>query len=141
MSLHTNIRLLNPDFQKIVEVFLKALDDAGIEYIVNETLRDKSVQDAYYAQGREPLVTVNRLRKMAGLWDIDEEENKRKITWTLQSKHLLGLAIDIAPEKDGNAWWSAPDAKWKEIADISTKCGLKAGYYWKSKDSPHHEAP
>jgi peptidoglycan L-alanyl-D-glutamate endopeptidase CwlK len=140
MPLHSDIGLLNPDFQVTVRAFLKALDDAGIQYVINETLRDKAVQEAYYAQGREPLVTTNRLRKSAGLWLLSDEENKDKVTWTLQSKHLLGLALDIAPKKAGKVWWTAPNSVWKQIADISTQCGLVAGYYFKSTDSPHHEA-
>lgn len=139
MALQKSIELLDPEFKKLVIVFLKALDDANIPYIINETKREKAVQSAYHAQGREPLVTVNRLRKMAGLWEISEEENKKKITWTLESKHLVGKAIDIVPKKDGKAWWTAPDEKWREIAEISTRCGLISGYYWRSKDSPHHE--
>lgn len=136
--LHTDIELLDPKFKEKVKIFLNKLDEAGIKYIINETLRDLAVQQAYYAQGREVLETVNRLRSAAKLWPITKSENK-KVTWTMKSKHLEGLAIDICPLKNGYAWWAAPDAEWKKIADISKECGLDAGYFWEQKDAPHHQ--
>lgn len=53
--------------------------------------RDWKVQRAYYSQGRESLVTVNYLRKIAGLPAINAVQNKHKITWTLKSKHIVNL--------------------------------------------------
>lgn len=139
--LHRDISLLQPQFKQQVVAMITRLDQLGIKYFIHETLRDIEVQKAYYAQGREPLVTVNRLRKIAGLWDINEEENKRKITWTMKSKHLEGLAIDIVPTLDGKLFWTAPDEKWREIAEVAKSFGIISGYYWRTKDSPHFESP
>ncbi len=138
-----SLNVLNPEFKKLVDLFLTKLDEAKIRYFINETLRTIEVQRAYYAQGRQPLIEVNALRKLAGLWQITDVENRRKITWTMKSKHLEGLAIDIVPlnPTTKRLWWEAPDYIWKEIADVSKDCGLEPGYYWDIKDSPHHQMP
>jgi hypothetical protein len=47
---------------------------------VNETYRPNDVQEAYYAQGRQPLAAVNKLRQAAGLYLLTAAENKKKIT-------------------------------------------------------------
>lgn len=139
MALITDINKLSPPFREKVVVFLSKLDDKKIQYRIHETLRTLDVQMAYYAQGRKPLISVNILRNKVGLYLLSEEENKKIITWTMNSKHLDGLAIDVVPTRNGRLWWNAPDEKWKEIAEISKECGLNAGYYWKQHDSPHHE--
>lgn len=135
-----DIKLLKPSFQEKVILFLAKLDEEKIPYLIKETLRKQEVQTAYYSQGREPLESVNAKRKLAGLYLLNENENKNKITWTLKSKHITGQAIDLTPEKDGNFWWDAPDEKWKELAEIAITCGIESGYYWKkTQDSPHYE--
>ena len=135
--LHRDIELLQPEFKDKVKVLLARLDQLGIKYYINETLRDLNVQIAYYSQGRNTLDKTNTLRKAAGLWPLTEKENKNKVTWTMKSKHIDGLAIDICPKKDDSPWWSAPDEKWKEIADVAKSLGFDPGYYWKQKDCPH----
>ena len=39
-------------------------------------------------------------------WPFDPPDDKR-VTWTLKSKHLDGLAIDAVVYKDGLPWWKA----------------------------------
>ena len=134
-----DLALLKEPFLSKVKDFLAELDRIGFEYLISETLRTKAVQEAYFAQGRKPLEEVNKLRVSAGLWEISEKENKTKITWTLKSKHLEGLAIDIVPSKDGKFWWNAPDEKWKQMRDISEQFDIESGYTWKNKDIPHFE--
>ena len=135
-----DINLLKPSFKEKVVLMLAKLDEEKIPYLIKETLRKQEVQNAYFAQGTEPLESVNAKRKLAGLYLLEESENNNKVTWTLVSKHITGQAIDITPEKDGDYWWNAPDEKWKEIAEIANSCGIESGYYWKkTKDSPHYE--
>lgn len=57
--------------------------------ILVEVFRPGNVQRAYYAQGREKLAIVNKLRQGAGLYPISETENRRKITYAApgQSRH------------------------------------------------------
>lgn len=146
----TKIELLEPSTREKVEKMLHFLDSEKISYKVIETLRTEAVQMAYYAQGRQPLYTVNALRKEAGLFVIDEATNKRIITWTLRSKHLEGKAIDIVPVKDGKIPWNILS---QEIADlyirigkIGESVGLAWGGRWTpidkfglGKDAPHFE--
>jgi len=77
-----------------VRNFTDHLDSNKIPYVILETRRTKEVQEAYYAQGREPLSRINALRSLAGLNPIGEAEGKRIITWTRKSKHIDGLAVD-----------------------------------------------
>jgi peptidoglycan L-alanyl-D-glutamate endopeptidase CwlK len=70
--------------------------ERGIEFIVTSTLRTEDGQIALFAQGRKPLNVVNELRKDAGLRQISEDENKRKVTYSLASTHLFGCAFDAA---------------------------------------------
>ena len=106
---------------------------------VNETIRDLAVQMAYFSRSRMSVEDVKKMFKAAGLWAITDAEAKTKCTETLESKHLLGKAADIAPSKDGKTpWWNAPDEVWARMAKIAEACGLESGYGWKAfKDSPH----
>lgn len=146
----TKIELLEPNTREKVEKMLHFMDNEKITYKVIETLRSPAVQQAYYAQGRMPLDTVNSLRKDAGLWAIDEATNKRMITWTMKSKHLEGKAIDIVPVIDGKIPWNILS---QDIADlyirigkIGEAVGLSWGGRWTpidkfgiGKDAPHFE--
>ena len=147
----TKIEALEPGTREKVEKMLHFLDAEKISYKIIETLRTTKVQQAYYAQGRQPLYTVNALRKEAGLWVIDEATNKRIITWTLKSKHLEGKAIDIVPIKDGKIPWNILDQEiadlYIKIGEIGESVGLEWGGRWKpidkfgvGKDAPHFES-
>lgn len=146
----TKIEALEPGTREKVEKMLHFLDAEKISYKIIETLRTNKVQQAYYAQGRNPLYTVNALRKEAGLWVIDEETNKRIITWTLKSKHLEGRAIDIVPIKDGKIPWNINTQEianlYLRIGAVGESVGLEWGGRWKpvdkfgvGKDAPHFE--
>jgi hypothetical protein len=88
------------DLKAPVRAKLKRLKELarerGLDFIVTSTLRTQAEQFAYFAQGRQPLEEVNRLRKEAGLAPINEKENSRTVTRTLDSAHLKGLAFDVA---------------------------------------------
>jgi len=60
----SNIELLRPKTKQLCKMLIEECKKQGIEIEVIETLRRIEVQNAYYAQGREPLEEVNRLRKM-----------------------------------------------------------------------------
>jgi hypothetical protein len=115
--------------------------------VVIETDRTQDIQNAYYAQGRESLDTVNALRAKAGLYLLKEGANTI-ITNARVSNHTGGRAVDIAPElpgKTGYPWWNAPQQVWEELGTIAEECGLDwcAGGYgqtWgKGWDNPHFE--
>jgi hypothetical protein len=85
--------------QPIFRDFLNLLDtELGDDrYVVFEGRRAVAVQEAYYAQGRESLEDVNKKRAAAGLYLLRSEKDNYPITWTLKSKHIDGLAMDVLP--------------------------------------------
>lgn len=128
------------------------LKSLGYGVIVLETKRDLAVQMAYAVKARmrglvgdphDDLGWVQAFFKAAEVgWIPSMADNGRPSTWTLESKHLLGKAIDIAPTKDGKtAFWNAPDEVWDRMAEIGESFGMAAGRRWKTKDSPHFEEP
>jgi hypothetical protein len=125
--------------------FLNRLDAALGEnrYIVFEGRRTVAVQQAYYAQGRELLEDVNRLRQQAGLRPIFENENRKAITWTLKSKHIEGLAMDVLPvDGRGNPTWDLPNYRieFETIRECGKQAGLICGADWRpNTDWPHYE--
>lgn len=116
---------LEPTFRNIIAQLIAAAEIAtGLDWVVTSCRRTMAAQQEIYDQGRKtpgPIVT----KAPPGY-----------------SAHNYGLAADLAPMKDGKIWWKAPDAIWKQMADIAVKFGLTAGYYFKNfKDMPHVESP
>ena len=108
---------------------------------INESLRELSVQMAYYVCGRMRYEDVRRFYAAAGLYDIGRDEAASIKTHTLQSNHMSGKACDFVPCKDGKIWWGAPEPVWERMGEIGEANGLKWGGRWKDfKDSPHFEA-
>lgn len=139
--LHRDIESLLPEMQPKVNEFLKLLEANNIKYRIMETYREQSTQNAYYAQGRKPLEEVNKLREIASLKPINEEDNKNIITKVTYSKHTDRKAIDIAPvDEAGNPNWNADEWIWNRMASLGEDVGLTAGYRWADfKDPPHFE--
>ncbi len=134
-------------------------ESKGVHFALTCTSRLAIEQRALFAQGREKLEMVNHLREDAGLYAITEEANKRPVTWTLDSKHIindkrrLSEAFDVVIlGKDDKASWDLkvdandddiPD--WLELAEIGRSVGLKCGADFMGKDGkpkpdyPHFE--
>jgi hypothetical protein len=113
-------------------------------YIIFEGLRTYAKQEAYYAQGRETLLQVNEKRKAAGLYLLTYEKQNYKITWTLKSKHLDGLAMDILPvDGKGNPTWDLAHYRkqFEIIRNAGRDAGLECGADWPDaqKDWPHYQ--
>lgn len=154
-----DICLLTPKMQKLYAAFLKAMDNANLRFRVTSVARDYTTQVALYAQGREPLYVTNSYRAHAGLSPISEEENSRKITWTLRSKHVirtddndqsndLSRAFDIVLYNGDRAHYDVKvDANHSSLPDydeagvIGEKVGLVWGGRFKNADRPHFEEP
>lgn len=130
--------------------------EANIQIIITCTARLVKEQLALYAQGRTPILLVNAMRQHAGLPHLPSIANK-KVTWTLNSKHLIDLedgslkndkarAFDIAIVKDNVAIWDTkvslndndiPD--YEEVATIGESIGLVAGARFSTPDYVHFE--
>ena len=109
------------------------------EIVVSETLRELPVQMAYFSRSRMSVDNVQAMYAAAGLYAIKPDEANRVATWTLESRHLKGEALDIVPYRNGKAWWNAPAVVWERMGEIGERHGLELGGRWKNKDCPHFE--
>ena len=144
---------------KLISEAKRILD---IDVFVIEVDRLYEIHVAYFAQGRDTLEAVNKLRKRAGLPLIDAATNKRKITWTMNSKHIINLennidsddlsrAVDFGIKDkmgkyDGNSKADTnkdnkPDYKQLGIIGKMIDPGMIWGGDWKNPDMPHWEEP
>ena len=124
------------------------------------TLATTAEQAALYAQGRLLTADVNRLRRIANLWDIGVAENAHTVTECdgvkRKSKHqgavidgvLLSLAIDVVPTQDPDgpgplkAVVTYADRHLFEVfGGLCARHGLVWGGSWKRPDMPHAELP
>lgn len=143
---------LIPELQALYYRFQQKMIEAGLTFSVTCTLRSQDEQIALYSQGRDSIETVHQRRKEASLPPITEEQNK-KVTWTLKSKHIEGKAFDIVLLKNNQPIWDIkvnvnkneiPD--YQEAGLIGESVGLKWGGRFKNKatnkptpDYPHFE--
>ncbi len=144
--LHTDIERLAPDMQPLVRQALAEMNaDARLHgmgitsVVISETLRELSVQMAYYSRGRMQIEDVKAMYRAAGLYKLSSVECSQQITWTLESRHLSGHAVDLVPTIKGEVWWRAPEEAWNIMGGIGEKHGLKWGGRWKKPDCPHFE--
>lgn len=90
-----NLEKADPFLRVFIPLLIKTVKERlGVDVFVVDVDRDYKVQAAYYAQGRETIHVVNNLRLVAGLPLITVAENKNKITWTLNSKHITNMDDD-----------------------------------------------
>jgi hypothetical protein len=152
MGVIKSLDALEPGFRVFVDAFLDELYDSGKLFRIEETLRTKEVQEAYWLQGRAPLEQVNAARAGAGLYLLTEKENLRLVTWTHDSVHFTGRAIDIVPlvKTLGGVvvpWDYVKYADvWKSVGQIGIRHGLEWGGTWVplnsggvGKDPPHYQ--
>jgi hypothetical protein len=129
---------------------VKAMEK-GIGIMLTCTARSALEQRALYAQGREAIEMVNHLRDNAGLPNIGDHEN-RKVTWTLDSKHIINdqrkkaEALDFAVVRGKQVVWDlkadvdadgVPD--YEVVAEIGESLGLRSGARFSTPDFPHLE--
>ncbi len=123
------------------EKFLQLRAEAGkqgLEFVATYTLRTEAEQLALFAQGRENIDEVNRLRKNAGLPSITAEQNRRIVTRLLTASHMFGCAFDIAVLKDGKIDWQ-DIAAYKRLGAVGESLGLRWGGRFKFRDWGHFE--
>ena len=130
---------LVPKLRGAILYSFHSLEAAGYFPYIIQGYRTQEQQNAYWAQGREDLQTVNNLRRIAGLDPINDAENAKHVTWVTHSKHMDGLAVDIANVKDGDVDWDNM-VFYRAAATEFAKYGLVWGGSWKDKqDNPHFE--
>lgn len=104
-----------------IELIARCVED-GIMICIVDTLRTQAEQAANVAAG---------------------------VSWTMNSRHLLGEAIDIAPYDQyqlhgpDKLKWDSNDPVWDKIGSIGESVGLKWGVWRKGVniDKGHFELP
>ena len=96
---------LSPEVQEKYAKWADLMKQAGIDYIVTCTRRTQAEQDALYEQGR---TTPGHI-----------------VTWTHNSKHLLGDAFDFVIMVFGKPDWNmAYKGQWDKAVEFGKECGL-----------------
>lgn len=149
--------MLVPQLREIYYKFYNKVQETGLNIALTCTARELKDQVALYAQGRQPLAEVNELRRIAKLPAITETENKRRVTWTLRSKHIINLddadptndlskAFDIVILKNGKAVWDVKadtngdnKADYIQLGAIGKSLGLVWGGDFSSPDYVHYQ--
>lgn len=118
-----------------------------------EGLRTMPVQMAYFSRllatqlkATESQLSfirqyVRAMYKAAGMYTPNDSECITPITWTLESKHLKGMAFDIAATKNGvTKWWPSNKDIHLAIGLLGESCGLTWGGRWaaQGKYDPWH---
>jgi hypothetical protein len=87
-------------FRVKIELLLARLTNRGFDPVIFEAKRSEARQRYLYSIGRT------------------RDKNKRPVTWTMHSRHLVGKAVDIISKKHG--WSSAAfyDAMEEEVRKI-----------------------
>lgn len=127
--------------------FLRECAKEGISVSITETSRELMTQLIYFLQGtladvaiKNPKIydELNVLRKKYKFWDLSKAEADKRVTWTLDSKHLTNKAFDAVPlDKNGKPWWNAPDEIWAKMATCGERARLYPGRNF--GDNPHFE--
>jgi len=115
-------------------VALIEIENQNIPYFISEARRSLLTQCLYFLQGL-PEINQSELEwacKEAGI----RPPGKLRITWTLKSNHIDGLAVDIVPLKDGKPDWNNQDMR---IVEIMRRNGFVWGGDWTTPDKPHFE--
>lgn len=154
-----DLDLLTPYMKRKLIELGNLADKAGIPFIVTRTGSTLLEQQTLYLQGRKSLEEVNHWRAICKWAPITENQN-RKVTWTLNSKHIINTedlnffndhsaAFDIALKlgKYGVHWNAKADVNdneipdYKELGRLGEKIGLVWGGRFSTQDRPHFQQP
>jgi peptidoglycan L-alanyl-D-glutamate endopeptidase CwlK len=97
---------LCPEMQSICREWMRQMDETGIDYIITCTRRTPADQETLYAQGR---TTPGHI-----------------VTWTLNSRHIPGEALDFCILVNGKIDWSMVHKDlWDHAVEIGKSLGLE----------------
>jgi D-alanyl-D-alanine carboxypeptidase-like protein len=109
---------LDPRFRPLAIELIARCAEAGVPLCIVETLRTPAQHAINLAHG---------------------------VSWTLHSKHLDGLAIDVCPYQQfdlhhgSKLQWDGSDPAWQTIGMIGERLGLTWGGRWTQRDLGHLE--
>jgi peptidoglycan L-alanyl-D-glutamate endopeptidase CwlK len=116
-----NLATVQPQLQKLGRELLRRLAAEGLTFKIIQGRRTQAEQDALWAKGRT--------------------KPGPKVTWTRNSRHLTGRAIDLALFSGKNVVWESKH--YTRAGEIGEELGLVWGGRWKGgkTDKPHFELP
>lgn len=82
---------LTPELKQLCVAHITECAKVNLKIVVTCTARYFKEQVALFAQNRQTLEEVNALRAIANMQAITLEENQHRVTWTLNSKHIINL--------------------------------------------------
>ena len=134
-----DIKKLSPLVRVQLNLALADLRKQGVNPLVVETLRTKERQYYLYGQGR-----TAKECKAKCVPDKYAKPSAKKVTWTLNSIHITGFAVDVVPQRKVNgkmtAIWNVKDKDTIKIIATMIRYGFEAGANWSSNpDSPHFQ--
>lgn len=135
-SPNRSLDALQPKMKTAVMQWLDLCHNAGIQVLITETKRSKARQLFLWAKGR--ILSKGVEIQYLGYDDpnINSSPKERQVTWTLQSKHIEGLAIDFGFMTNGVFNYNGD---WSKAWDLAEKAGLKSLFRSNGIDKPHLE--
>ena len=105
------------------------------------TLREKQSLFLVMVSKLTAFMTIIGKQGFVNEWYRTRERQAQLVaegkSWTFNSKHLDGLAVDIILLKDGKPCWDNED--YKPLGEFWEKLGGRWGGSWKQRDSVHFE--
>lgn len=133
-----DINALNPLIQVMLHAALTKIKNNKITPLVVETYRPLERQYYLYGQGRSISTCMGA--GVPGKYARKYARGGNKVTWTLNSIHILRCAVDLIPQRNGKAIWNSNDKQTQKIISIMESVGFEAGANWShSPDSPHFQ--
>lgn len=139
----TSLKRLATVKEPLQRVVKRAIEISEVDFGVGQALRTRDEQAQLYGQGR----TRAQMKSM-GLNPDYAKPSMQKVTWTMNSNHLSGEAVDLVPYVDGKVEWdnSGKLGIWPKIAKAmktaADEVGVKiswGGDWTKTVDRPHFE--
>lgn len=130
---------LDPEFREKVKLLINNLEKATeLKWCVVQGVRTIAYQNSLYNQPIDGIDNDNDKK-------IDEPDEKVTGARGGQSPHNYKLAVDLAPMKGTQVWWTAPEKYWVALCEMAEGMGLASGYRFNikglGKDRPHVEDP
>lgn len=131
---------VDPRMQAVVK---RAIQITPIDFTVTQGNRTRDEQARLYGKGRTAAQMSAK-----GLNPAYARPSERQVTWTMNSNHIGGRAVDLAPYANGGIEWDE-DGKlgyWPKIAAAMRQAArelgvpIKWGGDWEgTPDRPHFE--
>ena len=131
---------VHPDLQRVAK---RAIELSEVDFVVTQGNRTVDEQKRLYGKGR----TADQC-EAKGVPAIYARPGEAKVTWTLNSNHIGGRALDVAPYVKGRIEWDDNGrlGLWPKIAKAFKTAAVELGVpiewggdWTKTVDRPHFE--